>query len=788
MTVKKQNIIYSFFILICFAQIQLGFSQQRTKHGTLNRFIPYSISDSINSSYDELNPVLSIDGNTLFFTRSNHPENHYGDYRSQDIWYSTKDDEGHWSKAKRVQASFNNNRFNAIYAALEDGGYLISGVYTKKGRYKRRGLSIVDYKDGKWSRPEKLKVRGLKKQNEGLTFSAGISDDGGLLILAYSKKWQKDENDHLRYSTKKRNGKWKKPKKIKNKVLDREFGSIDAPFVAADGKTIYFSAFRDRNAQYYQNDIYKITHRGGKLKKNWSSPKKLDNVVNTEEWESYYKLFNDENWAMYCSASIGGDSDILIVKLIEPRPYVDLKGLVTLNEEVYKAPFKVMINDQIIDSVNVDALNGSYAVQLPLGKRYELKAIADNKVAKTLVVDASHELEYLPMERNLEIALVPFLDLSGSVTVDGRMLTDPFEVLVNGQKVDSMKINQLRGTYSVKLPLGETYRLSVKSGNYIPIPEIIDVSNEKQQVKVFKDLKMKAIPYVDISGQVLNQESGKVLNPSTQPKIMVDGVVVDSVGIVNGNYSLRLPWGKKYLVQVQANEFAPEVAVIDLFNVNNYEQRSLNLYAAPLQKYATITGKVLNKKTGMLIKQPFTIDVDGTASTNSTVNPSEGTYSVKIPLGGKVTLTARADSYFPISEVIDVTQETENVKILKDLQLVPLEVGESILLNNIFFETASTKLKPESFTDIDRVADLMRAVPTLKIEISGYTDSSGKDSYNMALSKSRAESVANYIIGLGIDEDRVNSKGYGESKPVGSNLTPEGRAKNRRVEFIILEK
>ena len=113
--------------------------------GKLNHFVPFTLGDSITSQYDEINPVLSPDGKTLFFSRVNHPENHYGTLGSQDIWYSNKVKSDVCTAPVRVEASFNNSRYNALYSITDNWECLVSGVYTKNGIYKKRGLSIVRY-------------------------------------------------------------------------------------------------------------------------------------------------------------------------------------------------------------------------------------------------------------------------------------------------------------------------------------------------------------------------------------------------------------------------------------------------------------------------------------------------------------------------------------------------------------------------------------------------------------------------------------------------------------------
>ncbi|MGZ4091021.1 MAG: OmpA family protein, partial [Bacteroidia bacterium] len=121
------------------------------------------------------------------------------------------------------------------------------------------------------------------------------------------------------------------------------------------------------------------------------------------------------------------------------------------------------------------------------------------------------------------------------------------------------------------------------------------------------------------------------------------------------------------------------------------------------------------------------------------------------------------------------------------LYLVPLEVGSTIRLNNIFFDVAKATLRPESFPELDRLAGLMTDNGKMQIELSGHTDNVGSDEANMKLSSDRAKTVTDYLVGLGIAAERIQAKGYGETKPLGTNDTEEGRQLNRRVEFTILK-
>lgn len=104
----------------------------------------------------------------------------------------------------------------------------------------------------------------------------------------------------------------------------------------------------------------------------------------------------------------------------------------------------------------------------------------------------------------------------------------------------------------------------------------------------------------------------------------------------------------------------------------------------------------------------------------------------------------------------------------------------------IFFDTGQTTIKPESHSLLDEVADVMRAHPEVKrVVVEGHTDNQGGTDLNMQLSQGRAEAVRSYLMGKGVQGDRLVAKGFGESRPIADNKTAEGREANRRVDFVI---
>lgn len=109
-----------------------------------------------------------------------------------------------------------------------------------------------------------------------------------------------------------------------------------------------------------------------------------------------------------------------------------------------------------------------------------------------------------------------------------------------------------------------------------------------------------------------------------------------------------------------------------------------------------------------------------------------------------------------------------------------------VSLNNIYFEVGKSDLLPASYSELQRLAELMQARPTMRIEVHGHTDNQGSAEFNQALSEARAKAVADYLVGQGISPTRLMWKGYGAAVPVDSNDTPEGRQRNRRVEYSVV--
>jgi outer membrane protein OmpA-like peptidoglycan-associated protein len=144
-----------------------------------------------------------------------------------------------------------------------------------------------------------------------------------------------------------------------------------------------------------------------------------------------------------------------------------------------------------------------------------------------------------------------------------------------------------------------------------------------------------------------------------------------------------------------------------------------------------------------------------------------------------------AEGYMLYSENFNLDRDTADA-VEKVFLLKPITAGERITLENVYFDFNSASLLPASFIELDKLSALLKDQPSMRIRIEGHTDDTGTDDYNQKLSEDRAGSVYHYLIENGVGPDRLEWVGFGASRPLTSNSSESGRAKNRRTEIVVL--
>jgi outer membrane protein OmpA-like peptidoglycan-associated protein/tetratricopeptide (TPR) repeat protein len=193
------------------------------------------------------------------------------------------------------------------------------------------------------------------------------------------------------------------------------------------------------------------------------------------------------------------------------------------------------------------------------------------------------------------------------------------------------------------------------------------------------------------------------------------------------------------------------------------------------------------KNVQIVVSDNATGKVVGTFHTNN----KTGKYLFILPPGKNYNISYEAEGHLFYSENRDVVRDTKYCEITKEINLPALIVGSKVVLNNIFFDFDKATLRAVSDVELEKVLRFLNQYQNINIEISGFTDSKGKDDYNLNLSQERAQAVVKYLTEKGIPAKRMVAKGYGEAFPSVPNENkdgsdnPENRQLNRRVELKI---
>jgi hypothetical protein len=231
------------------------------------------------------------------------------------------------------------------------------------------------------------------------------------------------------------------------------------------------------------------------------------------------------------------------------------------------------------------------------------------------------------------------------------------------------------------------------------------------------------------------------------------------------------------------------------------------LYEGARPKLVTyVKGKVYDATNFQNLKAKVEISDLATNEVISTViSDWKGEFLLCLPAGKSYAFMVKRAKYaFYSSNFSLENSHTFEKPFSLDVPLIPLLGGNTstsntssssipidknkrtVVLKNVFFESASAKLLPTSIGELNRLKELLDENPTLRVQINGHTDSEGADAYNLTLSTNRAKAVYDYLIQQSIAATRLGFKGFGESQPIAPNNTPEGKQENRRTEFEIL--
>uniref|UniRef100_UPI0040497FAD OmpA family protein n=1 Tax=Fulvivirga sp. TaxID=1931237 RepID=UPI0040497FAD len=348
--------------------------------------------DAINSLTDDLCPVVSPDGKTLYFTRQDHPDNINN---KQDIWQADIGENNEISNVQHLDAPLNTAENNTLCSISPDGQRaLVLNVFNDDGSVSR-GVSMSKKTASGWGKPIGQKIDNFVNVSNYGEYC--LSNSGNILLMTVQRK-ESIGNKDIFVSFKKGENEWTEPVSLGPDV--NTANSELAPFLAADNRTLYYSTAGWPG--YGNSDIF-VTRRIGDSWTEWTEPQNLGPYLNTPNFDSYYTLSANGEYIYFSSIREGGKgkTDIYRAKLpnsLKPNPVVLVYGEVTNKKTgeplgtniIY---YSLKTGNRVGEAI-ADPQSGAYKIVLPAGDSYGFSALKEKFLPVSLSIDLSDLKEY----------------------------------------------------------------------------------------------------------------------------------------------------------------------------------------------------------------------------------------------------------------------------------------------------------------------------------------------------------------------------------------------------------
>ncbi|MGK7390669.1 MAG: OmpA family protein [Candidatus Cyclobacteriaceae bacterium M2_1C_046] len=600
--------------------------------------------------------------------------------------------------------------------------------------------------DGSWSTPRSLESINNYGDSTDLIAGPSISFDGNLLYFSASIGMGNSMDIYVSNRTSEG---WSAPEKLGENINSPQ-GYEGFPSISADGKTLYFvkeNTDGPRDKELRENVGFCLSIFKSELQEDgsWGNPIKLPGPIN-QDCEKAPRIMADGRTMIFSSNRPGGKGDY----------------------DMYQSKLNEI--DEWSLPVPLNFVNTPQSDQLPcISAEGDLMYYTyDNKDIYSVVIPAE-----LRQFKNI-IIQGKIIDQDSKEGIKADILVKDALTSNVIMKLDN---NADDGHYLIVLPAGNTYNIDISAPGYSGFYTNIDLRNiEKYEeryldVELFKSVRMainisdkELFTPIPAIVQVRKKGEGRFLN---EYKDIHDGRII-----------VNLPIGSDYEFIVSSENFKSEIFTFNISGLVMYRdfEQEIELQPEKVDVKINVADMMNNSKVRSKI-------VLRNKDRDEYIEVS-GNEVVRLRAGDRYELEATSDQGYAFnSTVIDVTK---NMDDKLDVKLQKLETNARLTLKDILFETNSAALNEISYTELNRVVQMMKENPSLQIEIAAHTDDVGSDQYNVLLSQKRAQSVVDYLMENRIEAERFVAKGYGESQPRVVNDTEENRAINRRVELIIL--
>ncbi|MFZ9046111.1 MAG: OmpA family protein [Cyclobacteriaceae bacterium] len=639
----------------------------------------------------------------------------------------------------KLPATINSPKIEYAPSISADGNTMIYQS-NKDGRYK---LYIAERDGDNWvSKP----LNSINSFNSGRSLIAGssLTYDGNSIFFFANFPGSIGKED-IWYVE--RNGEdWSDP--INAGIAINTSGYEGFPSVSADGNRLYF--MRSAKSNPYEGKFcYQLYVSEKNTMGVWQAAVPLPSPINNG-CENCPRILPDNRTLLF--ASIRGEQ-------------------VLPNYDLFMST--LMIDGSWTEPVPLDFINSSddelYGTIPAEGSTMYINRKENN----------NFDLYTLRIPANLRPATT--LAIKGSIVDEdtGTPLAANIQVKSQDFPTSVIENNPGNGSYTMVLATGSTYEVTITAPGYEEQQEYLDFRPKTTYELIAKDIKLKKKP----SLSVINIRDAKSKQP-LQADIAINNEQITA--FKNNAYETNLTHGIQYTISIVRAGYESHID-IHTFEPEQFENTLyLNYDLKPLKPelkleivedgeriplgnslfllYDTYTKKVLYQ--GLL---------------------QDGTFDFELESGRLYLYKALAEGYFYTEGQIDLRKLTIGGPFPYKVELIPLKVGERLTLNSINFPSGSAELNNESKQILNNVINVLAQNRNVIVEIAAYTDNVGHMHQNHILSEKRAQSVYNYFLSQQVPETMISWKGYGQHHHIASNHTPEGRAKNRRVEFIVKE-
>lgn len=371
-----------------------------------------NLGPNVNTRYVDTHPVISPDGRTLFFARQGCPQNIGGAKDPQDVWYSklanptTKT----WQAAKNIGGPINNMGPNGIASVSSDGNLaILINVYNADGSMDPTGASVTRRSRIGWTAPVKLQIENFYNDDPAHV-DYFLATSGKVLLMAVQRRDGQGDQDIYVSFLNEDDKTWSKPKSLGPDVNTKK--AEFAPFLASDGKTLYFAS--EGHGGYGKSDIF-YSKRLDDTWTSWSRPLNLGPNVNSPDFDAYYTVSaaGEDAYLVSSRNGIENSKDIFRIALtpqFKPEIVTLVRGrvldAVTKKPVLAKIHYENLLTGEEIGVADPSPIDGSYTIVLPSGAHYGYRAEAKDYLAESDNLDVTDKQKYSEVDQDL--FLVPF--------------------------------------------------------------------------------------------------------------------------------------------------------------------------------------------------------------------------------------------------------------------------------------------------------------------------------------------------------------------------------------------